>query len=45
MAEREPPLKEIRHFTIAQRMLGGSRWVIFAAVLGTFLSAMTLLLY
>src|SRR6478752_3931216 len=45
MADREPPRKETRHFTIAQRMLGGSRWVIFAAVLGTFLSAMTLLLY
>lgn len=45
MMERGSPRKETRHFTIAQRMLGGSRWVIFAAVLGTFLSAMTLLLY
>ena len=39
------PQKEMRHFSIAQRMLGGSRWVIFIAVIGTFLSAMTLLLY
>ncbi len=39
------PQKEMRHFSLAKRMLGGSRWVIFLAVIGTFLSAMTLLLY
>ena len=39
------PQKEMRHFSLAKRMLGGSRWVIFFAVIGTFLSAMTLLLY
>src|SRR6478736_6753636 len=39
------PQDSMRHFSVAQRMLGGSRWVIFFAVVGTFLSAMTLLLY
>jgi len=39
------PQKEMRHFSLAKRMLGGSRWVIFIAVIGTFLSAMVLLLY
>jgi uncharacterized membrane protein YqhA len=43
--DKEFPQDDRRHFSLAKRMLGGSRWVIFFAVIGTFLSAMTLLLY